>query len=95
MKTIIYSKDRTHYYVEEFVCPKCNWISTEKFEEEPKKGWISHSYQYDDNYFRGALPFTFWKVKSGDKERVKDDHELVADYVGCGYHGSTSKAKEE
>lgn len=85
MKTIIYSKDRKYYHIKERVCPKCNWISVEKFSEQPKEGWISHAYQYDDDYFRSALPFTFWKVKSGDREEVDDTHELVEDYKGCGH----------
>ena len=86
MKTIVYSGDKKHYYIEELACSKCNWISVEKFEEGPKKGWISHAYQYDNDYFRGALPFPFWKSKSGLKEKVQDNHELVKDYQGCGHH---------
>lgn len=51
MKTIVYSKDKKHYYVKEMVCGHCNWISVEKFNEKPEKGWISHVYQYDGSYF--------------------------------------------
>lgn len=85
MRTIVYSKNREYYYIKELACPRCNWISVEKFSEEPKKGWISHAYQYDGKYFRSALPFTFWKVKSGDEEQADFTHELVSDYIGCGH----------
>ncbi len=85
MKTIVYSKDGKYYYIKELVCPRCNWISVEKFNEKPEKGWISHAYQYDDDYFRSALPFTFWKVKSGNEAQIDDNHELVKDYIDCGH----------
>lgn len=85
MKTLVYSKDGSYYYIKELACPKCNWISVETFTEVPKKGWVSHAYQYPEGYFRSALPFPFWKGKSGENIEVEDDHGLVADYKGCGH----------
>ena len=85
MRTIVYSEDKRYYYIKELVCGHCNWISIKTFDEEPKEGWVSHSYQYDGSYFRSALPFAFWKVKSGTRERVRNNHDLVQDYQGCGH----------
>ncbi len=85
MKTLVFSKGEEYYYVKELVCPRCNWISTKKLDEQPPAPFISHSYQYDGEYFREAKPFTFWKIKSGRTETVEDDHELVRDYMTCGH----------
>ena len=80
MKTIVYSTGEKYYYVKDIASPHDHWLSVEKFDKKPAAPWISHTYQYDGEYFRAARPFTFWKIKEFRREKVDDDHELVRDY---------------
>jgi hypothetical protein len=93
MKTIVYSASEMYYYVKEFACPWCNWISTMKFKtkKEANVGWVSNMMAYGKSvkyvsYYRSVLPFTFWKIKTGKSVQVEDDDELVRDYVPCSKH---------
>ena len=84
MKTIVYSENKKYYYVKELAIGDSSWLSVEKHDEQPKTEWISGVYQFDEKYFRSALPFPFWKVRRGESVRVPDDDELVLDYRGSG-----------
>lgn len=91
MKTIVYSDDKTLYYIKELaLCGFCNWVSVEKFNELPEQHPMKLDYavQYDNSYFRKIFPFNFWKVRSYMKieKQVEDDHELVKDYIQCDRH---------
>ena len=93
MKTVIYSSNKKYYYVKELARGGSSWLSVEKHDEQPETEWISSVYQFDGEYFRTALPFPFWKVRSGENVQVSDDDELVLDY--CSSEGKPSSLSTE
>jgi len=86
MRTVVLSDAENWYYIKELACPFCNWISTKKYDEEPK---TLHTFEskikYDNKYYRIIRPFSLWKIKTGNKKQVYDSDELVRDYHTCGH----------
>lgn len=89
---VTYSRDATFYYVTSAARRKGYWLSVQKrpISEKPADerkavdGFMSDGVtirKYDgEEYWREALPFTFYSVKSGDRRRVRANDDLVLDY---------------
>ena len=87
--TIKYSDNRILYYIQELVCPFCNWLTVEKFDKKPDNSVFDGGIEYDGGrYYRKFYPFNFSKVQQYKhiEEPISKDDELVKDYVGCGRH---------
>ena len=82
MYTIRYSNDKQYYWIEELATSRDFWLSTRTYLEQPKLEWISDAIQYDGEYFRVILYFTFWKVRDrlDIKQKVANYNGLVRDY---------------
>lgn len=96
---VVYSLDKSSFYVRDgFNRPRA-WLSTVVLTEEPTNsgafgpGFVHITLSDGKSYYRKIWDFAWWSVKSGEKVKVKmpekpseitTESELVKDYVVTG-----------
>lgn len=90
MLRIIYSLDGSYYYIDGNRLRPQYWLGVEKIttprtpemEKAAFKGYAEITLkETGERYIREALPFTFWKVRSGKKAEISITDDLVLDYA--------------